>query len=350
MKLESHLRLTGRDELVGRSEAMVKMRRFCVLAGQCNANVLITGESGTGKELVAKMIHRVWNRRQNRKEGAESIRPFVVVNCGAIPNELVESELFGHERGAFTSAVATKHGKFEVADGGSIFLDEIGELPLSAQVKVLRVLQERTFFKVGSVREQEVTVRIIAAANRNLLQAMRNGQFREDLYYRINVLPIEAVPLRHRLSDVPCLVMHFFEMRNSQCEAGGEAQVQMPIEAEVLDLLSEKSWPGNVRQLFNVLERAAIFARTTHSPDRSRVKILAVRDFDFLNDPSQGLCPSVTSPVIGSEITMQVLADMHTLAVYEKTGRNKTQTAKILGLSVRTVRTTLKRLVQDEEI
>jgi sigma-54 dependent transcriptional regulator, flagellar regulatory protein len=205
--------------------------------------VLITGESGTGKEVVARSIHE----RSTRAD-----KPFVAVNCGAIPHELLESELFGHEKGAFTGAISARKGRFEMADGGTLFLDEIGDMPLSMQVKILRVLQERTFERVGANRSSQCDVRIIAATHRNLEDAIVKGSFREDLYYRLNVFPIEMPPLRERLEDLPLLIEDLI----CALERSGHGSVRLA--GDAVHALRGYHWPGNVRELSNLIERLAV--------------------------------------------------------------------------------------------
>jgi len=211
------------------------------------STILVTGESGTGKELIAKAIHEASPR---------ATKPFVTVNSSNIPTELLESELFGHTRGAFTGAVAAKKGLFEVADGGSIFLDEIGDIPPETQVRLLRVIQEREFTPLGDTSPRRVDVRIIAATNIDLKEAVRQGMFREDLYYRLSVVPIELPPLRDRRQDVLPLAQHFIRKYN---EENGR-QVSEHIAPDVLSLLENYSWPGNVRELENAIERAVVIA------------------------------------------------------------------------------------------
>jgi DNA-binding NtrC family response regulator len=236
-----------RGEIVGRSDVMQEVFRLVEQVAQARSTILITGESGTGKELIAKAIHEASPRVG---------RPFVTVNSSNIPSELLESELFGHTRGAFTGAVAAKKGLFEVADGGSIFLDEIGDIPPETQVRLLRVIQEREFTPLGDTTPRRVDVRIIAATNIDLRDAVRQGSFREDLYYRLAVVPIELPPLRDRREDVLPLAQHFINKYN---EENGR-QVSEHIAPEVLSLLEGYSWPGNVRELENAIERAVVIA------------------------------------------------------------------------------------------
>lgn len=236
-----------RGEIIGRSDVMQEVFRLVEQVAPARSTVLITGESGTGKELIAKAIHEASPR---------ALRPFVTVNSSNIPSELLESELFGHTRGAFTGAVAAKKGLFEVADGGSIFLDEIGDIPPETQVRLLRVIQEREFTPLGDTSPRRVDVRIVAATNIDLKEAVRQGSFREDLYYRLSVVPIELPPLRDRREDILPLAQHFIGKYN---EENGR-HVAEQIAPEVLALLESYSWPGNVRELENAIERAVVIA------------------------------------------------------------------------------------------
>jgi two-component system nitrogen regulation response regulator NtrX len=236
----------ARWELLGSTPVMHELRRQIAKVAPTRSRVLITGQSGTGKELIARAIHR---------NSAVSAGPFVKVNCAAIPAELIESELFGHERGAFTGAVAKKRGLFEVADGGTIFLDEIGDMGLSAQAKVLRVLQTGEFTRVGGEKSLRTDCRVVAATNRDLEQMVQQGEFREDLFFRLNVVPIRSPSLSERLDDVPLLVESFVR---ECCEENGLAA--KPIDGTVLDRLKQYDWPGNVRELRNVVERLVIMS------------------------------------------------------------------------------------------
>lgn len=229
--------------LVGNSNSIRKVRKLIEQVANTEASVLILGESGTGKEVVARNIHSLSSR---------AAKPFVPINCGAIPGELLESELFGHEKGAFTGAITSRQGRFELANGGTLFLDEIGDMPLVMQVKLLRVLQERCFERVGSNKNIEVNVRIIAATHRNLEEAIQEGTFREDLFYRLNVFPIEMPPLRNRSEDIPLL----FNELIARIEGEGRPIVRLMPDA--MDILSRYGWSGNVRELANLVERLAI--------------------------------------------------------------------------------------------
>ena len=236
-----------RGAIIGRSDIMQEVFRVVEQVAPARSTVLITGESGTGKELIAKAIHEASPRVG---------RAFVTVNSSNIPSELLESELFGHTRGAFTGAIAAKKGLFEVADGGSIFLDEIGDIPPETQVRLLRVIQEREFTPLGDTTPRRVDVRIIAATNIDLKEAVRQGVFREDLYYRLSVVPIELPPLRDRHEDILPLAQHFVRKYN---EENGR-RVSEHVNPEVLSLLENYSWPGNVRELENAIERAVVIA------------------------------------------------------------------------------------------
>ena len=229
--------------MVGRSQSMQNVRQLMLQVADSEANVLILGESGTGKEVVARSLH-------NHSTRAD--KPFVPVNCGAIPAELLESELFGHEKGAFTGAISSRKGRFELAEGGTLFLDEIGDMSLNMQVKLLRVLQERVFERVGGNKSISADVRIVAATHRNLEQLIQQGLFREDLYYRLNVFPIDMPPLRERIGDIALLVNELVG-RISQEQRG-----QISLSSGALKMLGQYAWPGNVRELSNVVERLVI--------------------------------------------------------------------------------------------
>jgi two-component system nitrogen regulation response regulator NtrX len=231
-------------ELIGATAVMVALREQIMRVAPTNASVLVNGANGTGKELVARSIHYYSPRHE---------KPFVAINCAAIPEELIESELFGHEKGAFTGALAQKKGKFDLADGGTFFLDEIGDMSLQTQAKVLRILQERSFERVGGTRQVTVDVRIIAATNKDLNEEIRLGRFREDLYYRLNVVPFRVPALRERTDDVPVLVQHFIDLFYRK--EGREPKQFVP---EALEALKQYSWPGNVRELKNIIERILI--------------------------------------------------------------------------------------------
>lgn len=235
------------NNIIGMSLGMQKVFELIEKVADTNATTLITGESGVGKELVAKAIHYNSSRRDN---------PIIVVNCGAIPENLLESELFGYEKGAFTGAYNTKHGKFEVADKGTIFLDEIGDMSLSLQVKLLRVLQEKTFERIGGAKTIKVDIRFIAATNRDLEKMVKDGQFREDLYYRLNVVPIHIPPLRERKQDIPLLLNYFLEHSNRLNDAAVEG-----FDDNAMEVLMAYDYPGNVRELNNIVERVVVLKK-----------------------------------------------------------------------------------------
>ena len=236
------------EQFVGTSEPIRRVLEFVSQVADCDSTVLIQGESGTGKELVARMLHY----NSVRKD-----RPLIPINCGAIPENLLESELFGHEKGAFTGAAHTRMGRFELAHGGTIFLDEIGELSLGLQVKLLRVLQERSFERVGGTRTIDVDVRVVAATNQDLEVAVQQKRFREDLYYRLNVIPVTIPPLRERRSDIPQLVHHFLKRipRGKQTSTTGCSPAAMT-------RLMDHHWPGNIRELENMIERLVVLSRS----------------------------------------------------------------------------------------
>ena len=236
--------IEGRDEMVGQSPALTEIRNQIARVAPTNGRVLILGESGTGKELIARAVHKMSHRAKNS---------FVKVNCAAIPEELIESELFGSDRGAFTGAVKTRDGKFLQADRGTLFLDEIGDMSLSVQAKVLRALEQGEFERVGGAKTFRVDVRVIAATNKNLHAEVEQGKFREDLYFRLNVIPLTAPPLRERREDIPALAEHFL---NAYAEENGF--LPKALSAEARDLLLQYDWPGNIRELKNLVERLSI--------------------------------------------------------------------------------------------
>jgi two-component system, NtrC family, nitrogen regulation response regulator NtrX len=238
---------TRRLKMIGESGVMVELRRQIETAGPAPSRVLISGENGTGKELVARAIHLHSPRAE---------RPFIEVNCAAIPETLIESELFGHEKGSFTGAMGMHRGQFEVADGGTLFLDEVGDMSLATQAKVLRVLQEQRFQRLGGTKLIKVDVRVIAASNKNLVDAIRKGTFREDLYFRLAVLQLDVPPLRERREDIPALIRHFITMNVEE-----QGLRSREITDDALAVLSKHDWPGNVRELRNLVERTMIMSR-----------------------------------------------------------------------------------------
>jgi two-component system NtrC family response regulator len=296
------------DNIVGQSKIMQEIIALIERVANSNASVLITGESGTGKEVAAVAIHQ---------NSPRSNKPFVPVNCAALPEQLLESELFGHERGAFTGAVTRKLGRFELAEKGTIFLDEIAEMSLNMQAKILRVLQEKTFERVGGTETLSVDVRVIAATNRQLDAAIKNGEFREDLFYRLNVIHIHMPPLRERREDIPLLAKHFLR------KFGHTYQVEN-ISTEAMELLYNYHWPGNIRELQNVIERAAIICRNkTIYPEHLPRELYAVPKSSsdlIVNFPDQG-------------ISLEELEKELILKALKKSGGNQTRAAQLLGIT-----------------
>ena len=285
--------------LVGRSDVIAKLKKTVKQIAGLNCNVLIQGETGTGKELIAQGIHMLSPRADER---------FMAINCGTFTAELMDKELFGHEREAFTGAQRGQKGILEVADGGTVFFDEISELPLPMQVKLLRVLQERTFLRVGGTKEIPVDIRVIAAANCDLRQNVENGQFRQDLFYRLNVVTLSAPPLREHREDIPVLIGHFLEKHRSP------ERTLSSLSQETLDILMNYPYPGNVRELENIVQHALALAKgKVFTPD-----LLPV---DIQNAPRQGPLP-----------TLDDMERQHIEKVMHATAGNKTQAAKILGI------------------
>ncbi len=236
-------------EIVGESEEIVELKNMIARVAPTNARVLISGENGTGKELVARQIH---------EQSPRAKRPFIEVNCAAIPSELIESQLFGHEKGSFTSAIKQRKGDFELANGGTLFLDEIGDMSLSAQAKVLRALQENKIVRVGGEKEIPVDVRVLAATNKNLREEIKKGNFREDLYHRLSVIVLHVPPLRQRKDDIPLLTRHFINVLSKE-----QGKPPREITGDALELLKTFNWTGNVRELHNVVERLLILCEGT---------------------------------------------------------------------------------------
>jgi two-component system nitrogen regulation response regulator NtrX len=312
-----------RFEMVGRSAVMNALYAQIAKVAPTRTRVLITGESGTGKELIARAVHR---------ESALKNQSFVKVNCAAIPPELIESELFGHERGAFTGAVGRKRGHFEVADGGTIFLDEIGDMIASAQAKVLRVLQSGEFTRVGGEQTLKVDVRVIAATNRDLPAAVAAGQFREDLYFRLAVVPLRAPPLRERPSDIPLLCATFIQ---DACRENG--MKEKAISEEAVAVLSEYSWPGNVRELRNVIERLVILSEESVGVGDLPEEILEDVSRRKREAASAGLTlPRVELPPEARALPLREFRD-HMEREYirmklDENGWNISRTANLLGI------------------
>jgi DNA-binding NtrC family response regulator len=328
------------ENIVGTSNEIRHVLSMVERVADSDSTVLVSGESGTGKELIAKAVH--YNSPRANK-------PFVPVNCGAIPAELLESELFGHVKGAFTGAIATRQGRFDLANGGTLFLDEIGELPLSLQVKLLRVLQERRFEPVGSMKTHEADVRIIAATNVDLAKAVQKGLFREDLFYRLNVIPVRLPSLKERKSDIPLLLHHFMQMSNDRvaeragARAGGAKPRQLSgFSPEAMTSLINHPWPGNIRELENLVERLAVLKgegmiEMSDLPEHYQMPVGRTESassydgdlsMDALDLPESGLDFNSAVDAYENALILQAL---------EKTGWNRNQAAALLKLN----RTTL---------
>ncbi len=314
------------SNIIGKSEKMMKIYDLIRKVADSKSAILISGESGTGKELVARAIHYNSNRRD---------MPFVSVNCGAMPENLLESELFGHEKGAFTDAYRDKKGLLEIANGGTFFLDEIGESPLSIQVKLLRVLQEMEFKKVGGTKDIKVDVRIIAAANKNLQEAVAKGRFREDLFYRLHVIPIDLPPLRERREDIPLLVDYFIGKFNKS----GNKNIR-GISHNALRIFENYNWQGNVRELENVIERAIVL----ETSDIIRLENLSdeiINKATRKKDLTTGFL-SEEEVVDLEEILEKVEKDLLLIAL-KKSGGAMNKAAKLLNLSFRSMRYRLQK-------
>jgi len=311
-ELEGRFNFSG---IVGNSVPMQEIFDIAASVAVSNANVLITGESGTGKELVARSIHY----HSPRKD-----KPFIVLNCAALSEGVLESELFGHERGAFSGALTTKKGRFELADQGTLFIDEVGEMSLAAQVKLLRVLQEHEFERVGGTRTIKVNVRLVAATNKNLEEQVKKGEFREDLYYRLNVVNIELPPLRQRREDIEPLARHFLDKFTR--ETGKKIEQISP---KALACLVAHDWPGNVRELENAIERAVVLAKG---------EILTPRDFPQGVQDKDQICLSL--PEQGGSLT-DILEDLERQLIVQtlnREGRSQTRAAEVLGIKRTTLR------------
>jgi DNA-binding NtrC family response regulator len=305
--------LDKRYEYVGRSKAMDDVNKMVQDVAQSNSTILIQGESGTGKELIARALHM--NSKRNKG-------PFIKINCAAMPDTLIESELFGHEKGSFTGALRRTRGKFELADGGTLLLDEIGEMPQITQAKLLRVLQEKEINKIGAEMPIPVNVRIIATTNRNLREEIGKGRFREDLFFRLNVIPFVLPPLRHRKEDIPVLCEHFIRKYNEQ-----NGYLVAGIEGAALEQLKAYDWPGNVRELENALERAVVL--TKNGPLTTGAFHLAG---PAKKEGAGGLRAGVTVAEMEKELIYKTL---------EYCQGNKSKAAEMLGISIRTLRNKL---------
>jgi DNA-binding NtrC family response regulator len=323
-------RVVDRGSIIGNSDVMQAVFRMVDLVAPAKSTVLITGESGTGKELIAKSIHELSPRTG---------KPFVTVNSSNIPSELLESELFGHIRGAFTGAIAAKKGLFEVADGGSIFLDEIGDIPPETQVRLLRVIQEREFTPLGDTTPRRVDVRIIAATNVDLKEAVRQGTFREDLYYRLSVVPIELPPLRDRREDILPLAQHFIRKYNEE----NNRQISEQIGPDALALLEAYSWPGNVRELENTIERAVIIAPGSEiTRECLRPEIVSPRPISS----AKGEINSLST--FDFERGINFYAEVRRFEIdliqraLEQTGGHQSRAARLLGMNATTLHSKIK--------
>jgi DNA-binding NtrC family response regulator len=316
------------QNIVGRSRKMQDVLALVERVAPTNSTVLIGGESGVGKDLIARAIH------QNSRRAAG---PFIKINSTAIPDTLFESELFGFERGAFTGALASKPGKFELADKGTLFLDEIGDVPAAIQVKLLRVLQEREFERLGGTKTLKVDIRMIAATNRDLRAALEEGTFREDLYYRLNVVPIDIPPLREHKEDIPDLVTHFL----ARFAADSEREIE-GITPAALDALMEYHWPGNIRQLENSVERAVAL---------SSGRVIDVKDIhlDTTHGKARGASAASEDQFLPEGMTLEQWEDNMIREALRRANGNKSQAARLLGLSRNALRYRLGKLgVADE--
>ncbi len=310
------------ENIVGKSEPMLRLFDLIAQIAPSRSTVLIQGESGTGKELIAKAIHANSPRRD---------RPFVPVNTGAVPSELLESTLFGHVKGAFTSAVTAKKGLFEVANGGTLFLDEIGTMGMDMQAKILRVLQDRRFMHLGGVQEIQVDVRIVAATNVNLQEAVREGRFREDLFYRLNVICLELPPLRARREDVPLLAAHFLKFYAQ--ENGTEDRVLSP---EAMRIIMDYEWPGNVRELENAMERGVVLSTSrTISPELLPAQLTGGTYSASLLDHQ----PNASLFDLMEEIERRIISDR-----LERCHWNQTEAAEYFKIPLSTLNQKIKRL------
>jgi nitrogen regulation protein NR(I) len=327
----------GRYQIIGQSQRMTEIYSIIAKVADAPSTVLITGESGTGKELVAGALHASSRRKE---------KPFIKVNCAAIPHDLLESELFGHERGAFTGAVSAKPGRFELADGGTLFLDEIGDVPTDMQVKLLRALQESEFERVGGIKTVHVDVRIVAATSRDLKKAIENGRFREDLFYRLNVVPIFLPPLRERREDVPLLVEHFREKYNRRLNKSIDS-----FSPGAMEKLLGYPWPGNIRELENVVERTLLFCdhpvvEAGDLPDLTHQGAIGP-----ISTPPGGQRPvamdlpagKVDAKEFVEQRSDEMWRDLLVTKLAETQG-NVTQAARLLNITRKTLQTKMKEL------
>lgn len=300
-------------EIVGSSEKMQRVFELVAKVADTSTSVLILGESGTGKELIARALHF---------NSSRSAKPFLAVNCGALPESLLESELFGHTKGAFTGAVADKKGLFRSAEGGTLFLDEIGEMPMPLQVRLLRALQEHEVTPVGSSTPQKFDARIVAATNRDLEKEVEAGNFREDLFYRLNVIEISLPPLRERSGDIPALIKHFVSK-----SAGAQNSVAKPVTEDAMSAMRSYAWPGNVREMENCIERAFI---------------LSGDEIDLESLPAK-VRSAAGSPTIADSTSLESVERRHILETLASTNDDKVAAAKLLGIDLSTLYRKLKR-------
>ncbi len=306
--------LSSRYAFVGQSPSVATLMHTIDEIAASNSTVLITGESGTGKELMAQAIHN-----KSKRAGF----PFVKINCAAIPESLIESELFGHEKGSYTGAIKTRIGKFELANGGTLMLDEIGEMPLYAQSKLLRVLQEREITKIGGSDEIPIDVRIVCITNRNLQEEVAKGCFREDLYYRLNVIPLAVPPLRERMSDIEALVEHFINRYNQE-----NGFTVAGIRPEAMMRLKSHAWPGNVRELENVVQRAVVFAKC-QDINVEHLKMDVLKTQSTMDSP------------LAAGMSVAEAERLLILKTLDACGDNRTKAAEMLNISIRTLRNKL---------
>jgi two-component system response regulator HydG len=312
------------SKIIGKSRRMKELFENLSLIAPSDATILIYGESGTGKELVANAIHQNSPRAQ---------KPFIKVSCAALPETLLESELFGHERGAFTGALARKAGRFQLADGGTLFLDEVNVMSATTQVKLLRVLQEREFEPLGSAKTIHVDIRLITATNKELEAEVKEGRFREDLFYRLNVVPIHLPPLRERKDDIPLLAEHFFRLYQEKNRKSIKGFLP-----KIIDTLMRYDWPGNIRELENVIERAVLLCRSEYVSPKDLPSPFQGEQIG--EQPIISIPPGMTLEELEKEAILQTL---------EENGGNRTQTAQILGISRKTLQNKLKEYGLEEK-
>jgi two-component system response regulator PilR (NtrC family) len=317
-----------RTTLLGESEALKQIRSTIEKLSRSQAPIYISGESGTGKELVAKLIH---------SKGPRAESPFVPVNCGAIPSELMESEFFGHKKGSFTGAHQEQAGLFQVAEGGTLFLDEVAELPLHMQVKLLRAIQEKSVRPIGAQQEIQTDVRILSATHKDLGKLVENGQFRQDLFYRLNVIPLEVPPLRQRSEDIPLLCEHFLRIIARQ-----NGQPGLKIEADALHTLGQYAFPGNVRELENILERATTLCE--NSTITAADLQLPGRTANIVETAEVDTTPAMEPGAVPLDTYMDNIEKDALIKALEQTRYNKTAAAKLLGITFRALRYRLKKL------